>query len=121
MLYVHQRRSKYIGSFKNICSHKRDDDLVRHEDVDTNVDKEAERSAGLGDDEQVDDGVQDAGSHKQSVAEEGSGVGGVGEHVEEAEDQEGENVLHVVQVSSPHSLHILVNPGLSARLLGVLG
>ena len=51
---------------KNICSHKRDDDLVRHEDVDTDVDEEAERSAGLGDDEEVDDGVQDAGSHKQS-------------------------------------------------------
>ena len=54
---------------KNICSHKRDDDLVRHEDVDADVDEEGERSAGLGDDEEVDDGVHDAGSHKQSATQ----------------------------------------------------
>ena len=42
------------------------------------------------------------------VAEEGGGVGGVGEHVEEAQDEEGENVLDVILVSSPHSLNILI-------------
>ena len=42
------------------------------------------------------------------VAEEGGGVGGVGEHVEEAQDEEGEDVLDVVLVSSPHSLNILI-------------
>ena len=41
------------------------------------------------------------------VAEEGGGVGGVSEHVEEAQDEEGEDVLDVVLVSSPHSLNIL--------------
>ena len=42
------------------------------------------------------------------VAEEGGGVGGVGEHVEEAEDEEGKDVLNVVLVSSPHPLNILI-------------
>ena len=43
------------------------------------------------------------------VAEEGGGVGRVGEHVEEAQDEEGEDVLNVILVSSPHSLNIFVN------------
>ena len=42
------------------------------------------------------------------VAEEGGGVGGVGEHVEEAEDEEGKDVLNVVLMSSPHPLNILI-------------
>ena len=41
------------------------------------------------------------------VAEEGGSVGGVSKHVEEAQDEEGEDVLDVVLVSSPHSLNIL--------------
>ena len=72
--------------------------------------------------------MEDAGAHKQSeqrggeikisskelppVAEEGSGVSGVCEHVEESQDEEGEDVLDVVLVSSSHSLYILVDAGL---------
>ena len=53
-------------------------------------------------------------THKP-VAEEGGGVGGVGEHVEEAQDEEGEDVLDVVLVSSPHSLNILIQTLSSLR------
>ena len=49
------------------------------------------------------------------VAEESSGIGGVGEHVEEAQDEEGEDVLDVVLVSSPHSLNILIQTLSSLR------
>ena len=44
--------------------------------------------------------------------EDGSGEGRVGEDVEEAETEEGEDVLHVVEVSPTHSLYILIHPGL---------
>ena len=72
--------------------------------------------------------MEDAGAYKQSeqrggeikisskelppVAEEGGGVSGVCEHVEESQDEEGEDVLDVVLVSSSHSLNILVAAGL---------
>ena len=49
------------------------------------------------------------------VAEEGGGVGGVGEHVEEAQDEEGEDVLDVVLVSPSHSLNILIQTLSSLR------
>ena len=48
----------------------------------------------------------------QPEDEGGSGEGGVGEDVEEPDAEEGEDVLHVVQVSPTHSLNILVHPGL---------
>ena len=56
--------------------------------------------------------MEDPGSSKQPVAEEGGGVSGVGEHVEEAQDEEGGDVLDVVLVSSSHSLNILVDTAL---------
>ena len=40
-------------------------------------------------------------------AEEGGGIGRVGEHVEESQDEEGKDVLNVILVSPPHSLNIL--------------
>ena len=43
------------------------------------------------------------------VDEKGGGVGRVGEHVEESQDEEGEDVLNVILVSPPHSLNILVD------------
>ena len=43
------------------------------------------------------------------VAEKGGGVGRVGEHVEESQDEEGEDVLNVILVSPSHSLNILVD------------
>ena len=77
--------------------------------------------------------MEDAGAHKQSeqrggeikisskelppVAEEGGGVSGVCEHVEESQDEEGEDVLDVVLVSSPHPLDVLVGPALKIQCL----
>ena len=48
----------------------------------------------------------------QPEDEDSSSKGGVGEDVEDAEAKEGEDVLHVVEVSPTHSLHILIWPGL---------
>ena len=44
--------------------HKGCDDLVSHVDVDKDASKEGEGSAGLGDDEEVDDGVEDPGANE---------------------------------------------------------
>ena len=46
--------------------HKCCDDLVSHEDVDKDASEEGESSAGLGDDVEVDNGVQDPGADKDS-------------------------------------------------------
>ena len=48
----------------------------------------------------------------QPEDEDGSVKSRVGEDVEEAEAEEGEDVLHVVQMSPTHSLYILIRPGL---------
>ena len=48
----------------------------------------------------------------QPEDEDGSVKSRVGEYVEEAEAEEGEDVLHVVEVSPTHSLHILIWPSL---------
>ena len=45
----------------------------------------------------------------QPEYEEGSGESWVGEDVEDSEAEEGEDVLHVVQVGSSHSFNILVH------------
>ena len=73
------------------------------------VDKEGEGSGRLRNDEDVGDGVSDASSSEESVDEERGGVGGVGEHVEEAQHQEGEDVLHVIEMNSSHSLDIFID------------
>ena len=48
----------------------------------------------------------------QPEDEDGSVKSRVGEDVEEAEAEEGEDVLHVVEVSPTNSLHILIWPSL---------
>ena len=49
-----------------ISSHKCCDNLVSHEDVDKDASEEGECSAGLGDDQEVDNSVEDPGSNKDS-------------------------------------------------------
>ena len=71
--------------------------------------KEGDGSGGLRNDEDVGDGVSDASSSEESVDEERGGEGGVGEHVEEAQHQEGEDVLHVIEMNSSHSLDIFID------------
>ena len=71
--------------------------------------KEGDGSGGLRNDEDVGDGVSDASSSEESVDEERGGVGRVGEHVEEAQHQEGEDVLHVIEMNSSHSLDIFID------------
>jgi len=97
--------------------HESGDDLVSHEQVDPHPSKEGERSSRLGDDKEIHNGVDDSAGSKNPEDEKSSGDGGVGEDVEEAETEEGEDVLHVVQVRPPHSLHILVQPSFVAFLL----
>ena len=55
----------------------------------------------------------------QPEDEDGSVKSRAGEDVEEAEAEEGEDVLHVVQVSPSHSLNILVHPGLVRKQCAV--
>merc|ERR1712110_824313 len=100
-----------------ICLHESSDNLVSHEQVDSHPSKESERSSGLGDDKEIYDGVDYAAGSEDPEDEHSSGEGGVGEDVEEAEAEEGEDVLHVVQVGPTHSLNILVQPSFVAFLL----
>ena len=53
-------------SFDFDSSHECCDNLVSHEDVDKDASEEGESSAGLGDDVEVDNGVQDPGADKDS-------------------------------------------------------
>jgi len=61
--------------------------------------------------------VSDTAGGEDPENEDGSGEGWVGEDVEESEAEEGEDVLHVVQVGTTHSLNILVHSRFEAFLL----
>merc|ERR1719341_1730217 len=97
--------------------HESGDYLVSHEQVCSHPSKEGESSGRLGNDKEVDNGVDYTAGSKDPEDEDGSGEGGVGEDVEEPDAEEGEDVLHVVQVSSTYSFNILVHPGFEAFLL----
>ena len=103
--------------------HEGGDDLVAHVEVGGDVGEEEDGPGRLGDDEEVDHGVEDPGPGKQSEAEERRAVGGVGEDVEKSQDSEGHNILDVVLMSSPHPLNILICPALQSlvKLLSVSG
>lgn len=92
--------------------HEGGDYLVSHEEVGEDVCEEEDGPGRLGDDEEVDHGVEDPRPGKQSEAEERRAVGGVGEDVEETEDGEGNNILDVVLMSSSDSLDVLIGSAL---------
>ena len=63
-------RNHFIDLSHIYSLHKCCDDLVSHEDVDKDASEEGESSAGLGDDVEVDNGVQDPGADKDSEVSE---------------------------------------------------
>lgn len=70
---------------------------------------------------QVDKGVEVSGTSEDPEAPVGRGIGRVGEEVEPGNDEVQEDVLHIVLMSSPHPLHVLVvKPDLALDTLGIL-
>ena len=84
------------------------DDIVGQVEIDTNTSEECESSSGLGDDVEVDDGVEDSGTDKHTESKESRGVGRVGEDVEKSKEEKGDDILNVILMSPSYSLYILI-------------
>merc|ERR1719234_2721694 len=102
---------------KRFFSHESGDDLVSHEQVCSHPSKEGKGSGRLRDDKEIDNGVDDTAGSKNPEDEDCSGEFRVGEDVEESKAEEGEDVLHVIQVSPTHSFNILIRTSFVAFFL----
>merc|ERR1719431_1046412 len=96
-----------------MISHECGDDFECHEEVNGDSRKKGDNSGRLGDDEEVDNGVENPGGGEDPEDEGGSGQCGAGEDVEQSQEEERDDVLYIILMGSPHSFHVLVHSQLS--------